>query len=351
MSSLYVLGARQRKLLFKHEEEQNLYEAALILEVNPETRDVKTCVEYKSPLQACSGPNASMVFKSATIVGNTLYCCTSTEVIIFELPSFQQAGYISLPCFNDVHHVTPVSDGNLVVVSTGLDMVFKVSRDGRVLNEWTVLDKPIWSRFSKDVDYRKVESTKPHESHPNFAFELDSEIWVTRFRQRDAICLSKPGGRIDIAVQSPHDGLIHGDRIYFTTVDGRVVIVNRHTLRVERVVNLNVSDGEKKVLLGWCRGLLPVDDRRIWVAFTRVRKTKFVENVLWVRSIVKDGVQDKPTHISLYDLVDQRCLEEVDLEPHGMNIVFGIFPAEPLSVRSQAADASHLENQSSGSRW
>lgn len=348
MASLYVLGARQRKLLFKNEEEQNLYEAALILQIDTETREVKTCVEYKSPLEACSGPNASMVFKSATLAGNTLYCCTSTEVILFELPLFRQIGYVSLPWFNDVHHVTPLSDGNLAVVSTGLDMVFKVSHDGKVLKQWTVLDKPIWSRFSKDVDYRKVETTKPHESHPNFAFELDSEIWVTRFRQRDAICLSQPGGRIDIAVQTPHDGLVDGDRIYFTTVDGHIVIVNRHTRTVDRVVNLYPANGEKKVLLGWCRGLLPIDDRHIWVGFTRVRKTKFVENVLWVRSMVKEGVYDKPTHISLYDLDAQRCLEEIDLEPYGMNIVFSIFPAEPLSGQSQAVAARHLQDQSSG---
>jgi hypothetical protein len=348
MASLYVLGARQRKLLFKHEEEQNLYEAALILRIDTETGESRTCVEYKSPLEACSGPNASMVFKSATIVGDTLYCCTSTEVIIFELPTFQKIGYISLPHFNDVHHVTPVSDGNLVVVSTGLDMVFKVSREGKVLNEWTVLDKPIWSRFSKDVDYRKVETTKPHESHPNFAFELDGEIWVTRFRQRDAICLSTPGGRIDIAVQTPHDGLIAGDRIYFTTVDGRIVIVNRYTKKVDRVVNLNVRDGEKRVLLGWCRGLLPLDDRHIWVAFTRVRKTKFVENVLWVRSIVKEGVHNRPTHLALYDLAEERCLKEVDLEPHGINLVFSIFAADRESAGA-TSNLRQLQNQSSGS--
>ncbi|HEX3320639.1 MAG TPA: hypothetical protein VHR84_08045 [Terriglobales bacterium] len=338
MAILYILGARQRKLIFKHEQEQNLYEAALILEVDTETRQVRTCVEYKSPLEACSGPNASMVFKSATMVGDILYSCTSTEVIIFKLPTFEKIGYITLPQFNDVHHVTPVSDGSLVVVSTGLDMVFKIGRDGAILEEWTVLEKPIWSRFSREVDYRKVETTKPHESHPNFAFELEKEIWATRFRQRDAICLTKPGGRIDIAVQTPHDGLIHGERIYFTTVDGRVVIVNRQTLKVQRVVDLNEPDNEKKVLLGWCRGLLPADQERMWVAFTRVRKTKFVENVLWVRSFVKDGVQDKPTHIALYDLEQQKRLDELDLEPYGMNIIFSIFPAMRSGSTTKTAD-------------
>ena len=91
--------------------------------------------------------------------------------MIFEgLPIFQKIGYISHSPFQRTYHVTPVSDGNLVVVSTGLDMVFKVSREGKVLNEWTVLDKPIWSRFSKDVKLSKSRK-KTQESHPNFAFE------------------------------------------------------------------------------------------------------------------------------------------------------------------------------------
>src|SRR4030095_15903238 len=138
------------------------------------------------------------------------------------------------------------------------------------------------------------------------------------------------------------DGFVDGDRIYFTTVDGRIVIVNRHTKSVDRVVNLNSSTGDKKVLLGWCRGLLPVDDRYMWVAFTRVRKTKFVENVLWFRSIVKEGVHDKPTHISLYDLEESRCLKEIDLEPYGMNIVFSIFPADRLSAWAHGENARQL---------
>jgi hypothetical protein len=326
MTNLYVLGARQRKSLLKHEEEWSLYDSALILEVNPETGVVVNRLEYKSPEAARADLNSSIVFKSGTLVGNTLYACTSTEVLIFELPGFHRSGYVSLPCFNDVHHVTPSSDGNIIAVSTGLDMVFKFTPDGEILAEWCVTDEPPWSRFSKSIDYRKVESTKPHQSHPNFAFELEGELWVTRFRQRDAICLTKPGGRIEIAVESPHDGLLLGNRIYFTTVDGRVVIVNAHTRTVEHMIDLK-ENGDRNALLGWCRGILPLDDRKAWIGFTRVRKTKIVENVLWVRNVFRDHMITKPTHIALYDLVENRCLQEIDLEPYGMNIVFSIFPS------------------------
>jgi hypothetical protein len=327
MSRLYILGARQKKLLVRKEEEWNLYETALILELDIETGQVETRVEYKTPEEARSTDKASHVFKAGTLQGDILYTCTSTEVLIFRLPEFERIGHVSLPAFNDVHHVTPTSDGNLVAVSTGLDMVIKFSPQGDVIREWPVLDEPLWSRFSREVDYRKIASTKPHKSHPNFVFELDGEVWVTRFTQRDAICLTSAGKRIDVAVQRPHDGLVCGERIYFTTVDGHVVIANRRTLRVEQAVDLKLIDGQK-ALLGWCRGLLPVDENRAWVAFTRVRKTNLQENILWVKNVLHDGMGEKPTHISLYDLAKRKCLAEFDLEPHGLNIIFSIFPAD-----------------------
>ena len=46
MGGLYVLGARQRRLLLEPEEEWNLYESALILRLDPESGEVRTCVEY-----------------------------------------------------------------------------------------------------------------------------------------------------------------------------------------------------------------------------------------------------------------------------------------------------------------
>jgi hypothetical protein len=327
MASLYLLGARQRRLLLKQEREWSLYEAALILQLDTESGKVRTCVEYKSPHEARASDDSSIVFKSGTMAGDTLYACTSTEVLIFKVPEFQQTGYISLPCFNDLHHVTPASDGSLLVANTGLDMVVKISRQGDRQAEWNVLAEDPWLQFSRSIDYRKVETTKPHKAHPNFVFELDGRVWVTRFRQRDAICLNDSRRRIDIAIQAPHDGLLHAGKVYFTSVDGRVVIANPESLQVERIVDLKQINGQD-ALLGWCRGLLPLDERRLWVGFSRIRKTRFKENVLWVRGAFHDGMSEKPTHIGLYDIEGQRCLQEFDIEAHGMNLIFSIFAAD-----------------------
>jgi hypothetical protein len=330
MRKLYVLGGRQRKALLRDPNEEwfNWYESALILEVDTDSGAVRTRVEYHTPSEARAREKSSTNFHSGTLIGDVLHTCTTTEVLTYRLPDFKQIGYVSLPCFNDLHHVTPSSDGNLLVVNTGLDMVIKITHQGEVVSEWSAIGEAPWTRFSRTIDYRRVETTKPHASHPNFAFELDDEVWVTRFQQCDAVSLNGSGKRIENIGERPHDGLIYGDRILFTAVDGKIVIVDRHSLRVSEVINLrHIQDRDQQVLPAWCRGLLPVDERRMWVGFTRIRKTLFWENVRWVKSVLREGTIVKPTHIALYDTIDKQCLQEVDLEPHGMNTVFGILTA------------------------
>jgi len=72
-----------------------------------------------------------------------------------------------------------------------------------------------------------------------------------------------------------------------------------------------------------------------------VRKTQFTENVLWVKKVFQEGMGEKPTHIALYDIVEGRCLAEIDMEPHGLNVIFSILPAFEGSARSQ----SHTDAQ------
>ena len=328
---LYVLGGRQRKPTLSMAEEWNNYEAALILEIDTQTGTTKTRSEYVTPPAVRATEQSSVLFKAGTVAGNKLYTCTPTEVLVFDLPDFTLANYISLPCFNDLHHVVPDSVGNLFVTSTGLDLVLKVDLNGRVLQEWNVLGENPWGRFSREADYRKIETTKPHRSHPNFVFEIDGQIWVTRFEQRDAICLSESGKRIDIAIEAPHDGHVHGKYIYFTTVDGHLVIAGKNSLQLERTVDLNAITGTE-MLLGWCRGLLCVDSDRFWIGFTRIRRTRFQENLFWLNHTLRKRMLKKPTHIALYDISAGTCLREFDLERYGMNVVFSILQAPPLAA-------------------
>lgn len=325
MNSFYVVGGRQRKGADLKKEWHRM-QAGIVLQVDIESGEARTCIEYVSPSAACAGEDAAILFKLATMENGNLYVPTQTEILVYTLPDFRQINYISLPCFNDLHHVRPTREGNLLVVNTGLDMVVEVSSQGELLRQWSVLDEEPWARFSRDVDYRKLYTTKPHLSHPNYVFLLNDEVWVTRFEQKDAICLTQPGRRIDIGVERPHDGIVHGTAVYFTTVDGHVVVANSETLQVEKVVNLREIDGPAHQVLGWCRGIKILDDDLVVVGFSRLRPTQFMQNVRWVGYHLgaTKSTGAKPSRIALYDLKRKALIWERNVEDHGLNTIFSI---------------------------
>jgi hypothetical protein len=243
---------------------------------------------------------------------------------VYRVPTFELESRVSLPFFNDIHHVRPTPTGNLLVAVTGLDMVAEVTLDGETVNEWNVLDpaaSPFGDRFSRLVDYRKIPSTKPHLAHPNHVFYIETEPWATRFQQKDAISLVDPSRRIDIGVERLHDGVVYGDKVLFTSVNGRLIIADADRLEVEEIIDLTSMHGGD-LLLGWCRALL-FDDNRVWIGFSRMRPTRFRENVAWLKNGFRHYLG---THIALYDLADRRCLAQIDTERYGVDAIFGIFP-------------------------
>jgi hypothetical protein len=318
-STLYVTGGQQRSLV--ETEEWRQYGKAIIARVDPGSGEAACRVEYVSPPPVCAEGDPSITFKAASLSGSKLLVCTSTEILVYELPGFDRVAYLSLPCFNDLHHVAPTPEGNWLVANTGLDMVVEISPDGRVIREWDVLGRGAWTHFSREVDYRKVLTTKPHKAHPNHVFRLGDETWVTRFQQKDAVCLDGSDGRMAIDIQRPHDGRPFGDHVYFTTVDGHVVIVNRQTRRIDEIVDLN-PDERHGSALGWCRGLHLVDHAMAWIGFSRFRPTKFQEHVSWIKSGFRR--RRRATHIALYDLCRKERIAEVDLESCGVHTIFSI---------------------------
>ncbi|PWT93382.1 MAG: hypothetical protein C5B54_01945 [Acidobacteria bacterium] len=345
LKSFYIIGGQQKYLrpLLANDADWYAYDKGVLLEVNPEAKTSRLLVEYTSPPEARAGYDGATLFKSGSIKNDVLYACTQTEILMYKLPQAEQIGYISLPSFNDVHHVRPSLNGNnnLFIASSGLDVVLEVTSQGEMVRHWSALGEDPWQRFSKNMDYRHV-NTKPHRSHPNHVFFVDGELWTTRFCQMDAVSLHDPERRIEIGIGRPHDGMVAGDYIYFTTVNGNVIVANKQTLKTEEIIDLNTIhnyDGP----LGWCRGLL-IDGDKLWVGFSRIRPTYFRENVEWIKRSIKWKIlhwlpsslirknkrrrlglnKELPTHITCYDLKNRKCMSEMNLEPHGVSAVFSI---------------------------
>lgn len=321
--NLWMMGGKQR-ISFGQVPEHTQFESAVVAKVEGDT--VTNVFEYKTPAENLASEKKSTVFKAATIEGDTAYLCTETEVLICSFPSFEIKRIISLPCFNDLHHVTPGPDGTLWVVITGLDAVAQLSPEGDLLRIVDVMGRDVWDKFSKETDYRLVATTKPHDSHPNYIFFLDGKPWATRFHQKDAICLDDQSKTFPIHQAPNHDGHVEGDHVLFTTVDGHVIRINHRTGERE-VFNLNDLSTTPNRPLGWCRGLLPCPEG-LWVGFSRIRYTKLKHNLSWIRHGFADHAP-LPTRISLYDLNNFSLLREIDLEPAELNAVFSVHTDGP----------------------
>jgi hypothetical protein len=327
MKKLLIVGGKQRA---DYTEEWNGFECGIMAELDTPTGRLTVVNQYTSPPETMPNIPAAILFKAATVLGDKLYACTQTEVVVYSLPSYQQLLHVSVPCLNDVHHVCPTPSGTLLVANTGLDMVVELSEKGETLREWDVLGEPLWSRFSRETDYRKVLTTKPHQSHPNFVFLLGEEVWVTRFKQLDAICLTKPGRSIHIGVERPHDGVLAFGKIYFTTVNGFVVVVDQQTLEVTETYNLGEFQSAWRYL-GWCRAISVVEPHLVVVGFSRIRPTVHLDNLLWLKSqeplnLKSYGVQ--PSRVALFDLQRRRVLWERNCESVGLNAIFSIHVLE-----------------------
>ncbi len=332
-SIVYVVGGKARKTK-ERLEEWEWFDEARVVRVDCDTGEAECIIRHVTPPDRRPDESPSIVFKAGARVGNSLHLCTQTEVLEYDLRSHQLKNEISLPFFNDLHHVQPLANGNLAVVVTGLDLVVEITRGGEVVREWPALEEAAFARFSRDVDYRKVATTKPHLAHPNYAFEYDGSLWTTRLHQRDAIRLDDPKQRLEIGGDPPHDGRVLGDSVYFTTIRGQLIVLHGSSSgNVRRDVYSIPEILDTGSALGWCRGLKLLDGGRIaLIGFTRLRKTKIRRNLEWAKVRLRHGLSKRAgldvtlagTMFMMVDLEKRQILRHFDVERFGLNAIFSI---------------------------
>lgn len=327
MNKLLVVGGQQRRDAVGSDEWFH-YERAVGLEISLPSGSVRPVLSHITPPHLCAAENAAITFKAGTIQGDRLYLCTQTEIFIYALPSYRLEHSISHPYLNDVHHVRPTENGTLLVANTGLDQILELSLEGQVLREWPCHDVDTWTRFDRNIDYRKVITTKPHQVHPNYLSSVGNELRITRFQQQDSVVLPSLDRPIPLPEGRPHDGIAVDDRLIFTTVNGWVIEVDARTGTRLRTTNLNEL-APREETLGWCRGIA-AEGESVWVGFSRLRPTKFRENISWIKhGFQRVGIYNTlPTRISLYDLKRRVLMREVELESEQLNAVFSILPLD-----------------------
>jgi len=301
------------------------YLGGKVLDVNINGKGSVLIEDLSVPGYIEAGKKIGTVFKAGSKSGGEYVLCTTTEVSKYDPCSGEKIKTVSHPKFNDVHHAVELKDESLLVVSTGLDCLINIDWSGFVIRYWA-LDPSREYMFNDSIDYRSIESTKPHSHHPNFVFLIDDDIYVTRFKDKDAVCLTSPQKKsFNIPYGNVHDGIVSGENVWFTTTNGWICAFDRKSKEEVYSLDLNtIYPGETP--LGWCRGLSLLGDGKVFVGFSRLRKTKLTENIQWAAGkVMKSKRRPYPTRLALIDLNNRRLISEIDLEAgFSMNAIFSI---------------------------
>lgn len=325
--SLLITGGTLRENGFDLGEGK-YYGCAKLLKLNTSTSSIEELLMVNEGNENFPETDPNLEFTVGDIDGDKLWLTTDTEVRLYQYPSMELIKTYSHPCFHNIHSVAVHGD-ELYVTSTGLDMVVVLNKiDGSVIRYHNVDGKPTWHRFSQNIDYRKLHTTRPHDSHPNYVFWVNNEPWATRCTQEDAVMLSDTTKRIDISGSkrpiSVHDGIVNGDNVYFTTVDGNVVVANTGTLKVIKTIPITAMKGFGG-LRGWCRGLYISDDI-LYIGFSRLRRTRRLEKLAWVSRLLSSGDTIADPSVLAINLKHNKIIADYRIPAGTIDAIYSILP-------------------------
>lgn len=325
---LLISGAKERKNGFELGEGK-YYDRAKLLRLDLASGSVETLLEKSEGGEHYPDEHPNLQYTACWLEGDTLWLPTDTEVYKLAYPSLTVELLISHPAFHNIHSVN-VFDDKVYITSTGLDLVAVYTTQGELVEMINCQDKPLWHRFSENEDYRLVHSTRPHDCHPNFVFHWQGKPWVTRCKQQDAVMLGNTAQQIELTVPekriSVHDGLVFKDKVYFTSVDGFLLIADPETGKLEQEINvLSHLGGEK---LGWCRGLTISEDGIAYLGFSRIRRTKVVERLSWLVRGQLDKMTYVPACVLAYDIRAQKVVKQYDIPISEIDAVYGVIQSD-----------------------
>lgn len=306
--------------------EGKYYQSARLVKLDVESGEFSLMMSKQEGGEHYPAEHPNLQFTCGHIQGDTLWISTDTEVHQYQLPNFSLIKVISHSCFHNIHSVARY-DNQLVITSTGLDNVVVCDpHSGEIIRIINTQGKDPWHRFSPDIDYRLLHSTRPHDSHPNFVFQLEDNLWVTRCTQEDAVNLSDVSDRIDIDLgndKGVHDGHWYKGKLIFTQVDGVLLICDPQQRKM--VEMFDPFENHSNRPLGWCRGLCIIGDD-FYIGYSKLRKTSVTARL---KFLSQGNFRYASGNNALVVKVNMRTRQVVRtyVTPDGMiDAIYGILP-------------------------
>lgn len=321
---VYAIGAVPR-IFGELRKEGTVLDRGQVAIIDLETGSYETILDYKSEEYS-----AQPGFRSGSLAANgDLILVTGNEIVRFCVKERIVKRKISCQYFNDLHHVVEAND-MYYVVSTGFDAILQLDMEGVLCNIFSASFKNPFEKYDEDSDLRQFDSLKPHETHVNHVRVDGEKIWATRFNSRDCKDLMDVESGFELPGEGCHDGVHIEGKIYFTSVDGKIKIVDEKNSYALTEIDLYGATREGVEPLGWCRGI-EYKNHVAYVGFTQLRTTKLTSNIRWVRNMIKSRKIEKrpsPTSIVSYSFQSEKVINKYEFPEGGIGALFSIIAVE-----------------------
>ena len=333
-----LVGGTQRTAGVFDRDHERLYEAGVAAVLDTGTGTVREVLRHRDEAQVCGGAPGEVghCLKGISRDGEAWLLNTERSLLWMD-GSGEVTRRWSHPRLNDVHHALRHRDV-LWVAATGMDTVLEV-RGGEVHRE-----HHLGTGDTAPLGDWRARSRKPHEVHPNHLYVREGRVWVTCLHGRSAREVGGSGS-LDVADERVHDGVLHDGCVWFTTVDGRLVARDLETGAVRHSVDLKQTS-PRSGPLGWCRGLV-LDGEVAWVGLTRIRATRWRQNLAWMRGVVR-GRQDAtahPTRVLGVRWATGEQIAEWEVEETGLHALFGMEACDPSGAPPHTETGEPREQQ------
>lgn len=280
-----------------------------------------------------------------------LYAACHAAVVRVDPRRAAVTGVLHQPCMNDLHHVAALND-RLYVSNTGLGAVDVLGLDGTFLGShallpawanarriggedfpagappvrpgWTGAPPAPWPVEGEDDGYHSVNRRSapfyrlkvPDHLHVNHVAFVGDRLLATCFADgtlRDLRTFEVVARILDAFL---HDGIVHGDALWLTAIDGTVIELDARTLVERRRLSVFATGH-----FGWCRGLA-VTGEHLLVGLTEVRRGRLPRH----RWADRDP-EGSETSVLLLDRADGRLLARVAVnDPERHSKLYSVLP-------------------------
>jgi DNA-binding beta-propeller fold protein YncE len=204
--------------------------------------------------------------------GNKLYVndTRDNEIKIYNI-DLDLISVVKNKHFNDLHSIQYTNDNNFLITSTGLDLVLKIDKSGKTINEWWAGEHG----FDKDqnninitFDRTKLYSdesipTSSQSTHLNYSIELDEDHYlVSLFHQGKIIKINNKDGSFEVVADNltrPHSIRQIGDKFYIAdSKNGRILVYDNNFNEIDQIL----------IDKGWIQDIreIPNDKSKLFVA-------------------------------------------------------------------------------------